>query len=81
MPVIQSKLFQFWQQKEMEFGRRITVIEVSRATKISRETIQRLLDNDSTRFDGATMAGLCEFFSVPAGPIPFLVFEHDGAPE
>lgn len=79
MATIHSKLFQFWQQKELEFERRITVSEVTRSTGVSRDAIQRLLDNESTRFDGPTMTAICRFFDVPAGPVPFLVYEPDAA--
>jgi DNA-binding Xre family transcriptional regulator len=74
---IRSVLFAFWQQKEIELGRRVTVSEVARAANIHRDAIQRLLDNESTRFDGPTLAAICRFFGVPPGPIPFLEFVPD----
>ena len=74
---IVSTLFEFWRQKEVEQNRRITVSEVSRDCGIHRDAIQRLLDNESTRFDGPTLAALCKFFDVPAGPIPFLEYVPD----
>jgi len=76
---LRSTLFEFWKQKEVEQGRRISVSEVSRACGIHREAIQRLLDNDSTRYDGPTIDALCKYFSVPDGPIPFLVYKSDTA--
>jgi len=75
---IKSTLFQYWQTKELEAGRRISVSEVARQTGVSRNAVQRLLDNDAARFDGATIAALCQFFDVPPGPVPFLVYEPDG---
>lgn len=74
---IKSTLFQFWQQHEAQTGRRLTVSEVARAAHVSRDAIQRLLDNDSTRFDGPTIDALCRYFDVAPGTIPFLVYEAD----
>ncbi len=74
---IKSNLFQFWQQKELELNRRVTVSEVARATHVSRESIQRLLDNESTRFDAPVIDALCRYFDVPAGPVPFLFYEPE----
>lgn len=74
---IRSELFRFWQEKELELGRRVTVSEVARQTGVSRNTIQRLLDGDSSRFDGQTLSAICTYFHVPAGRIPFLVYEPD----
>lgn len=73
---IASTLFEFWRQKEVEQNRRITVSEVARDCGIHRDAIQRLLDNESTRFDGPTLAALCRYFGVASGaPIPFLIYE------
>lgn len=75
---IQSTLFEYWRAKEVEQGRRITVSEVARASSIHRDAIQRLLDNNSSRYDGPTLNALCRYFNVPAGtPIPFLVYAPD----
>lgn len=75
MPV-RSTLFKFWQQKEIEFGRNLTVAEVSKSTGLHRDTIKRLLDDETTRFDEPVIDKLCEFFGVPEGPIPFLYYER-----
>lgn len=75
---IKSELFRYWQEQEVRLGRRITVSEVARSANLSRDAIQRLLDNNSTRFDGPTLAALCRYFNVPPGtPIPFLVYVPD----
>lgn len=74
---MRSELFRFWQEKQLELGRRVTVSEVARQTGVSRNAIQRLLDGDSSRFDGPTISAICAFFEVPAGRIPFLVYEPD----
>lgn len=75
---IKSELFKFWQEQEAKQERRITVAEVARATNLSRDAIQRLLDNNSSRFDGPTISALCRFFGVVSGePIPFLTYVSD----
>ena len=73
---VKSTLFQFWQQKELEFGRIISIAEVSRATGLHRDTIKRLMDGETSRFDEPVIDRLCEFFGVPDGPIPFLLYQH-----
>jgi len=74
---IKSTLFEFWRKAELDRGERITVSEVARAASISRSAIQRLLDGETSRFDGPTIDALCRFFGVPGGAIPFLVFEPE----
>lgn len=74
---IKSELFRFWQQQELEAGRRISVSEVARQTGVSRNAIQGLLDGETNRFDGPTVAAICAYFNVPAGPVPFLTFEPE----
>lgn len=75
--MMRSTLFEFWQQSEIRAGRRLSVSEVSRTTGVSRSAIQRLLDGETLRFDGPTINALCKFFDVPAGPIPFLVYDPE----
>ena len=74
MPV-RSTLFVFWQKKEIEFGRSITIAEVAKATGLHRDTIKRLMDDNTSRFDEPVIDRLCDFFGVSPGPIPFLVYE------
>ncbi len=74
---VKSTLFQFWQQKELEFGRIISIAEVSRATGLHRDTIKRLMDGETSRFDEPVIDKLCGFFGVPDGPIPFLTYERN----
>jgi hypothetical protein len=72
---IKSTLFQFWQQKELELGRTISISEAAKATGLHRDTIKRLMDGSTSRFDEPVISGLCAFFAVPPGPIPFLIYE------
>lgn len=78
---IKSNLFAFWKQRELERGERILISDVVRETGLQRNTIQNMLNNSTTRFDAPVLEALCKFFNVPAGPVPFLVFEQDSAPE
>ncbi len=75
---VKSKLFEFWQLKEIELGHRLTVAEAMRATGLHRDSIQGFLDGDVKRFDEPTLNKLCKFFNVPPGPVSFLVYEPDG---
>ena len=75
-----STLFEFWNQKEIELGRRLSVLGVAGEAGISRAAIQRLLDGDMQRIDVDTVDALCRFFAVQPGPVPFLQYVPD-APE
>ena len=71
--MITSTLADFWRQKELEAGRIITVQEVAKKTNLNWETVRRLKENKTKRFDSHVIAGLCQFFGVPNGEqIPFL---------
>lgn len=76
-PIARIDLFSFWRDKEKELGRTITVIEVSKATGISRNTINSYLQQEVERPDLSVVGKLCAFFNVPPGPIPFLIYERD----
>ncbi len=81
--MITSTLAEFWQKKELEAGRIITVQEVSRKTNLNWETIRRLKENKTRRFDSHVIAELCQFFDVPDGEqIPFLsvIYEEKEKP-
>ena len=68
-----SDLKDFWRLKELEAGRIITVQEVSKATGISWESVDRLKSGETTRFDSPVLGKICQFFGVPSGePVPFL---------
>lgn len=70
-------LFSFWQDKEKELGRKITVIEVAKAIGVSRNTLKSYLQNEVERPDMRVVTKICEHFKVPPGPIPFLIYEKD----
>jgi transcriptional regulator with XRE-family HTH domain len=72
-----NNLNDFWTQQEIEWRRTITVTEVSDATGVSRDTLTRWRNGTITRYDEGIISKLCEFFDIPPGPIPFLVYEPD----
>ena len=65
----------------MELGRRLTIAEVARGTGLERNTIKSWLDNRTTRYDQPVIDALCRYFDVPAGMIPFIVYEPDEGEE
>lgn len=75
---VKNILFEFWKAEETRQRREITVAEVAEATRLSRDTVTRFKQGNTNRFDGETVDKLCRFFNVPAGPIPFIVYEPGG---
>lgn len=70
-------IFRLWNEKELRENRRITLTEVSEATGLAPETIRKLRENGTTRFDKPVIIALCKFFDVPPGPVPFIVYVPD----
>lgn len=70
-------LFSFWQDKQKEWGRRITVVEVSKATGINRATLAAYLDDKVKRPDLEVISKLCTFFGAAPGPVEFIRYEPD----
>ena len=74
---VKVNLAQFRREKQAEWGRDITWQEIMDGAGISRNTLARLLSGKAQRVDKATLAGLCRFFNVPPGPVPFIVYVPD----
>jgi DNA-binding Xre family transcriptional regulator len=74
MSVNTEKLFDIWKDKEKQLGRTITVTEVAEAVNATRYTIAKLRDGKSGRVDLSVVAAVCGFFDIPAGPVPFIVY-------
>jgi DNA-binding Xre family transcriptional regulator len=70
-------LAQFKREKEAEWGRDITWQEMMDGAGISRNTLARLLSGKAQRVDNDTANGLCKFFDIPPGPVPFIVYVPD----
>lgn len=75
--MVKVTLFSFWKDREKELGRKLTTGEVAAATGLSRNTIAAYLDGKVIRPDIAVLDKLCEYFNVPTGTIPFLIYERD----
>lgn len=69
-----ANLAQFKRQKEVEWKRDISWQEIMDGANISRNTLARLLSGKAQRVDNETADGLCAFFKVPLGPVPFIVY-------
>lgn len=65
---------QFVREKEAELKRDFTIAEISEGSGISENTIKRLLRGRVSRIDQRTIDGLCRFFDVPNGPVPFVIY-------
>lgn len=74
-PMVKNELETLWRKKELEWGRIITVQEVSKKTGLNWETVDNLKAGRTARFDAKVVAKLCHFFGVREGePVPFLVY-------
>jgi DNA-binding Xre family transcriptional regulator len=71
---VSLNLAQFKREKEAEWGRDISWQEIMDGADISRNTLARLLRDDTSRIDKKTIDGLCKFFKVPPGSVPFIVY-------
>ncbi|MBE2197469.1 MAG: helix-turn-helix transcriptional regulator [Anaerolinea sp.] len=70
---------QFIREIEVERRRDVTWAEICEGTGIAATTLNRLLSESSQRPDLDVLARICHYFNVPAGPIPFLIYEPDKA--
>lgn len=75
--MIKNMFVEFWRSKELEAGRILTVSEVSRGAKISRQTLTKLRAGHGQKFDKNTLDALCKYFNVEPGPVPFLIYSPD----
>ena len=72
-----NNLSTYWQEKEREWGRKITVNEVAKGARLDWETVNNLKKGATTRYDAHVIGQVCEFFGVAEGSlIPFFTF-HD----
>lgn len=74
-PMVKNELGALWRKKEVEWGRVVTVQEVSKATGLNWETVDNLKAGRTARYDAKVVAKICHFFGVREGePVPFLVY-------
>jgi transcriptional regulator with XRE-family HTH domain len=74
---VKNMLFEYWKNEELRRGELIEIKDVAKATGLHRETVSNLLRGETTRFDTPVLEKICKFFNIPAGPVPFIVYEPD----
>jgi hypothetical protein len=71
------------EQRESEWGRKITWKEIEAATGLYPNSLGRLLTTDpakrAVRVDLDTINAFCRFFRLESGPVPFIVYTPDEA--
>lgn len=55
--------------KSFKEGRRITMLEVSRVTGISRPTLTRIANNNGYNFNAKVIDALCRYFECTPGEL------------
>ena len=76
--MLKSTLFTYWKERELELGKKITIISVAKEIGVAERSISKLMKNELRRFDDVTISKICRYFDVPDGaPIPFLVFTRE----
>ncbi len=64
-----SRAFQARLDYQKRVGRPVSVSEVAREANLDRNAIARLEANETERYDGDILAGLCEFYGVTVGDL------------
>lgn len=73
-----NKLFEYWKNYELEIGRAVPISEIVKGTGLHRETVVNLIEKKTSRYDEPVIEKICEFFNVPPGPVPFMVYQPEG---
>lgn len=74
---VKNMLFEYWKNEELRQGRSIEIKDIAKATDLHRETVSNILNGKTTRLDIPVLEKICKFFNIPAGPVPFIVYEPD----
>jgi DNA-binding Xre family transcriptional regulator len=74
---ISIQLAQLKREREAQWGRDISWNEIMEGASISRNTLAKLLRDDTSRIDKETLDGICRFFQFGRGPVPFIVYIPD----
>jgi DNA-binding Xre family transcriptional regulator len=64
-----NHFFDLLQRKETQERRKISISEVSRATGISRVTLQAWSENRVSRYDAPVIQALCGYFGCSVGEL------------
>lgn len=75
--MIRYRFRELWEAKQRAENRRITLVEIARATGISRNTLSRLADVRQTRYvtNTGVIDRLCRYFGCQPGDL--LVYVPD----
>ncbi len=74
---IKTTLLELWHKKEAEIGRKLKVIEVAEACDLSHHTVTGMLNGRTNQLNKHILDKFCKYFDVPAGPVPFIVYERE----
>lgn len=66
-----------WRAKEQRDGKAITIQDVVRGANLNTHTVVSIKNGAATRFDAEALNSFCDYFDVPAGAVPFLVYTPD----
>ncbi len=69
MSPITNRFWVLLKQKEMEQGKDISLVQVSKMTGVSRTTLQAWRDNQIDRFDNDVLEKLCHYFHCQPGDL------------
>ncbi len=69
MSPIKNRFWVLLKQKEMEEGKDISLVQVSKMTGVSRTTLQAWRDNQIDRFDKDVLEKLCHYFHCQPGDL------------
>lgn len=70
---------ELWEAKEARDGAKITIQDVVRRANLNTHTVSSIKNGTIKRFDARTLSAFCDYFDVPDGPIPFLVYTRETA--
>jgi DNA-binding Xre family transcriptional regulator len=71
--------FQLWKDKEKSMGEPLKLADAAQITALAPETIGKIREGKTTRYDAQVIAKLCQLLDVPPGPVPSIVYEAGSA--
>lgn len=60
---VRNRLLELMQERERKIGRRLKQHDIAEFVGVSDHTIINWIRNDVTKFDGQTIARLCDYFN------------------
>lgn len=68
-----NRLYKLMKEKESETGEMVSVMDICRATGISKATIYKWIHNRVSRFDSEVIINLCQYFKKDVGDLLTIV--------